>query len=339
MNEPVVLIRLDDNGRVYRPGETLSGEYRVESLAADEVKAIELSVLWYTEGKGDEDMAVHEFKRLARDDGDWIDLHRPSRFSTTLPRQPAELRRRHSQDPLVRSRSRVSAAGQGGARRAAVRPGRRPRRRGGPAVSDCLHPTPSPRAACGPGPSRTASPKASTPRPSLARLRENGWRGEIVGPHGSGKSALLATLIPAIEHSGKRVASVELHDGQRRLPVAPARTPGLDASTVLVIDGFEQLSLANRFRIKRFTRRPRRRAAGRGARPGRAAAALDHVDRPRTRPANRPSASGRERAADCAGGRGRGVFAPRGQPARDAVRVVRSVRVAPRMTSTETRCG
>ena len=31
--------------------------------------------------------------------------------------------------------------------------------------------------------------------------------------------------------------------------------PGLDASAVLAIDGFEQLSLANRFRIKRFTSR------------------------------------------------------------------------------------
>jgi hypothetical protein len=88
MNEPAVVIRLDDNGRAYRPGETLSGEYRVESLAADEVKAIELSVLWYTEGKGDEDMAVHEFQRLARDEGDWVDLRRPSRFSTTLPPSP-----------------------------------------------------------------------------------------------------------------------------------------------------------------------------------------------------------------------------------------------------------
>lgn len=88
MNEPLVLIRLDDNGRVYRPGEVLAGEYRIESLASDEIKAIELSVLWHTEGKGDEDMAVHEFQRRARDEGDWIDLRRPSRFSTTLPPSP-----------------------------------------------------------------------------------------------------------------------------------------------------------------------------------------------------------------------------------------------------------
>ena len=37
----------------------------------------------------------------------------------------------------------------------------------------------------------------------LARLHENGWRGEIVGPHGSGKSALLATLMPAIEQRAR----------------------------------------------------------------------------------------------------------------------------------------
>lgn len=89
----------------------------------------------------------------------------------------------------------------------------------------------------------------------LARLRENGWRGQIVGPHGSGKSALLATLIPAIERSGRQVVHVELHDGQRRLPLAPAWTSGLDASTVLAIDGFEQLRQTGRFRVKRFTAR------------------------------------------------------------------------------------
>ena len=48
---------------------------------------------------------------------------------------------------------------------------------------------------------------------------ENGWWGEILGPHGAGKSALLATLIPAVERAGRRPVLVELHDGQRRLPL------------------------------------------------------------------------------------------------------------------------
>ena len=65
--EPTVVIRLDGDSRVYRPGETLSGEYWSESLEAGQVKAIEVSVLWHTEGKGDEDMAVHEFWRRDSD--------------------------------------------------------------------------------------------------------------------------------------------------------------------------------------------------------------------------------------------------------------------------------
>jgi len=88
MNEPTVTIRLHGNGRVYRPGETLSGEYRLESIGRDEVKAIEVSVLWHTDGKGDEDLAVHDFRRLSAEEGDWIDPRYPGRFNTVLPNSP-----------------------------------------------------------------------------------------------------------------------------------------------------------------------------------------------------------------------------------------------------------
>lgn len=86
-------------------------------------------------------------------------------------------------------------------------------------------------------------------------LRANGWWGQIVGSHGSGKSTLVASLIPALEAAGRNVNLVTLHDGQRRLPA------GLDAplrgnpSLQLVIDGYEQLSRWSRWRIKRFCRR------------------------------------------------------------------------------------
>jgi hypothetical protein len=92
MNQPTVRIRFEGNGRVYRPGETLSGEYRLESIGRDEVRAVEVSVLWHTEGKGDEDLAVHEFRRLAVEDGDWIDPRYPGRFSTVLPNSPLSYR-------------------------------------------------------------------------------------------------------------------------------------------------------------------------------------------------------------------------------------------------------
>jgi hypothetical protein len=86
--EPTVVIRIDGDGSAYRPGEALSGQYWVKSLDTDQVKAIEFSVLWHTEGKGDEDMAVHEFWRRDADDGSPLDLRRPERFRTTLPNSP-----------------------------------------------------------------------------------------------------------------------------------------------------------------------------------------------------------------------------------------------------------
>lgn len=88
MNDASITIRLDDNGRAYRPGETLSGEYLLDSFMPGELTAIEASVLWYSEGKGDEDFAVHEFWRRDAEDGDVLDVRRPQRFSTTLPHSP-----------------------------------------------------------------------------------------------------------------------------------------------------------------------------------------------------------------------------------------------------------
>jgi hypothetical protein len=88
MNEPEVFIRLDDNGRSYSPGTTLSGEYRIDSLEGRNLQAVEVSVLWHSEGKGDEDLAVHEFWRRDADGSELGDPRRPNRFSTTLPQSP-----------------------------------------------------------------------------------------------------------------------------------------------------------------------------------------------------------------------------------------------------------
>jgi hypothetical protein len=88
MTDPTVSIRLDGNGRVYRPGDSLSGQYLIESLSPASVKAIELSVLWYSEGKGDEDLAVHDFRRRSADNGQPLDLAWPEPFSVTLPQSP-----------------------------------------------------------------------------------------------------------------------------------------------------------------------------------------------------------------------------------------------------------
>jgi hypothetical protein len=89
----------------------------------------------------------------------------------------------------------------------------------------------------------------------IERLRQNGWWGEIVGPHGSGKSALLATLIPLIELAERHAVLVELHDGQRRVPLNLDRECRTCVSTVVIVDGYEQLSRWNRWLLKRLCRR------------------------------------------------------------------------------------
>ena len=64
IGEPTVSIRLDGNGRAYRPGERFGGEYVFHELPACQLRALEVSVLWFTEGKGDEDLGVHRFWRF-----------------------------------------------------------------------------------------------------------------------------------------------------------------------------------------------------------------------------------------------------------------------------------
>ncbi len=88
MSEPELIIRLDENGKAHWPGTTLSGDYRLEAGEGQSPQAIEVSVLWYSEGKGDEDMAVHEFWRKDAESGELGDPCRPDRFSTTLPQSP-----------------------------------------------------------------------------------------------------------------------------------------------------------------------------------------------------------------------------------------------------------
>ena len=88
MNPPRVKLRLDDPGRSFEPGDTLSGQYSLDGVPAQDVRRIELSVLWHTQGKGDEDMSVHYFQSVEPRNGDEVDFREPRAFSTTLPNSP-----------------------------------------------------------------------------------------------------------------------------------------------------------------------------------------------------------------------------------------------------------
>ena len=98
-------------------------------------------------------------------------------------------------------------------------------------------------------------PPGTTAESLLARLEGNSWHGQIVGPHGSGKSALLATLIRAVEGSTRHVHLVELHDGQRRMPGNFWRTDRIGPDTLVVVDGYEQLGFLSRSRLRRCCRK------------------------------------------------------------------------------------
>lgn len=89
----------------------------------------------------------------------------------------------------------------------------------------------------------------------VAKLAELRWRGAICGPHGSGKSTLLAELRPALVRAGRRVVQFSLHDGERRLPAANSAGEPFDSETLIIVDGYEQLSGSSRRTLDRRCRR------------------------------------------------------------------------------------
>jgi hypothetical protein len=88
MTRDAVRLTLDSATAQYQPGNRLSGRFLVDGAQVFGVRSAELSVLWYTTGKGDEDLAVHHFERLVEEAARPLDLRVPRRFATTLPASP-----------------------------------------------------------------------------------------------------------------------------------------------------------------------------------------------------------------------------------------------------------
>lgn len=86
--EALLSLQLYNDPAVYRPGDLLRFDYQIDAIEADEITAVEASVLWLTEGKGDEDLGVHFFERRVPNDdlaGDVRPLHS---CSVELPLSP-----------------------------------------------------------------------------------------------------------------------------------------------------------------------------------------------------------------------------------------------------------
>jgi hypothetical protein len=86
--EPLISIRILHPPHPFQPGEVLTCEYQLDAIKAEDVLAVEASVLWHTEGKGDDDMSVHYFERRTLADTPDGDLRALREFSTALPNSP-----------------------------------------------------------------------------------------------------------------------------------------------------------------------------------------------------------------------------------------------------------
>jgi hypothetical protein len=86
--QPRLKLELEEPQRIYFAGELLAGQFTLQGVPESQVRAIELSVLWHTEGKGDEDMSVHHFQRIEPGHGEATEFRQPRRFSTVLPNSP-----------------------------------------------------------------------------------------------------------------------------------------------------------------------------------------------------------------------------------------------------------
>ena len=85
--DPLISIRLDQPHRAYQAGEDIQCQYQVDRVELNQLQAIEASLLWYTEGKGEEDLGVHYFERNIPTADD-PDIRPLKQFQTTLPGSP-----------------------------------------------------------------------------------------------------------------------------------------------------------------------------------------------------------------------------------------------------------
>jgi hypothetical protein len=94
IGETQIVIVLDEQPNWYVPGSRLSGRYCLRPSAGDALRAVELSLLWYTVGQGEEDMNVHHFQRQAFEESSGVELalidnaDRWYPFESVLPNTP-----------------------------------------------------------------------------------------------------------------------------------------------------------------------------------------------------------------------------------------------------------
>ncbi len=82
------MIRLLGLQPTYMPQDVLEFEYRIANIQRSTISAVEVSVVWLTEGKGTEDLGVHFFQRLTGNSIAASDWSIPQRLQVPLPDSP-----------------------------------------------------------------------------------------------------------------------------------------------------------------------------------------------------------------------------------------------------------
>ena len=96
---------------------------------------------------------------------------------------------------------------------------------------------------------------AITAHDLVKKMMPAGSRGQIIGPHGSGKSTLISQLVDMFRAAGLDVQRFTQRDRQRWLEIDNAKRRGWNEHTLVIVDGYEQLAWWERWRIRRSHRR------------------------------------------------------------------------------------
>lgn len=90
--EPLLSLCIGGTSRDFAAGDELVCEYQIDAVEPGDIQAVEMSILWHTQGKGDVDLGVHFFERRLPSDAEDGDLRPMRRLRTRLPNSPLSYR-------------------------------------------------------------------------------------------------------------------------------------------------------------------------------------------------------------------------------------------------------
>lgn len=88
MFEPLVSLTILEYQSRFVAGDLFRWEFQVDAVENHQIVAVENSILWYTTGKGDEDIGVHFFERRVQRKNEFVDLTTLRRYEKELPCTP-----------------------------------------------------------------------------------------------------------------------------------------------------------------------------------------------------------------------------------------------------------